>query len=200
LAVGLVLGVLVGLAAGGLVGFVLRGSPGPPSRSGDAPRARPGKAAARETPRPSADKAEPEAVRPDRDQGKKPSAAAEGEPETAPPKDREATGEPPRPPADSADPGPAPPPKERPAAPQAEAKPGERSSATGFVAGVEKEEDHVLLLLRSEESTMANFHCYFAPATADEIGQLKGGQKVRVRGVVESRDFPVVLKDCELVK
>jgi hypothetical protein len=68
------------------------------------------------------------------------------------------------------------------------------------VAGVEKEEDHVLLLLRSEESTMANFHCYFGPARADEIANLKEGEKVQVRGVVESRDFPVVLKECELVK
>jgi hypothetical protein len=35
---------------------------------------------------------------------------------------------------------------------------------------------------------------------AGQIGRLKEGEKVRVRGVVESRDFPVVLKECELVR
>jgi hypothetical protein len=180
LAVGFILGVLVGLA----LGFVLRGNPAPPVASGDAARTHPGKAAPRETARPPAEKAEPDAARPDRDRGKSADAGG-GQREMKLPKDREGAGESPRPPADGAEP---------------EAKPKQHSSATGFVAGVEKEDDHVLLMLRSEDSTMANYHCYFPPAKADEIGRLKEGDSVRVQGVIESRGFPVVLKECELVK
>jgi hypothetical protein len=200
LVVGLLLGVFAGLTGGVLLGFVFWGRPGPQAPAGNAPRAHPGKSAARETPRESADKAEKQAARPDKDQRRKPPAAAGTEREPAPPKEKEPAWDTPESSTDSGEPGPAPPAKEHPAAPEPEAKPKERSSATGFVAGVEKEDDHVLLLLRSEESTMANYHCYFAPGRAGEIGRLREGEKVRVRGVVESRDFPVVLKECELVR
>jgi hypothetical protein len=171
-------GLVVGLVLGGVLGFVLRGSPDfRPAADARAPAAR---SAVPEAPRESPDRAGPRPAPADKSKGKKPSAEKATGPVTPPAKEKEADGE-----------GPAPTPKPAPLI---------RTSVMAFVVGVEREDAEVLLLLRSEGSTLANYHCYFDLKQAGALGQLKKGQPVRVRGLRDSRDLVTVLTECELVQ